>query len=159
VLFSFVLYWLIALIVPAFADSNITNFWMGFIVGVLWLVTTIWPTLYSTYKYQKEERSIMTASASDDRVLKVSTSELALPSEVPTTRVSRREMLLRVLKDESGHDLFTRYLKKEFALENILFWDAVELIRTEASEEAKDYETLFRQCSEIGSKFVAKDAW
>jgi hypothetical protein len=150
VLVAFILFWVVYLSVPAVAFSNFFgNFWMGFILEVIWLTTSIWPTLFWTHKYKKQEKLHVTT----ERQLSHK-SEEDLPGDGFIGKVSKRGILSKVLNDPHGHEIFRIYLEKEFALENILFWDAVEALR-KIPVESKDFQ---QDCLELINKFISKES-
>jgi hypothetical protein len=151
VILAFILLWVTVLISPSVVTQSqfLTNFWLGFVLEVLWLTTSIWPTLYWTYKHKKQENLNVSRNVS-----RSSFDELPTTNGAAIGKVSKRAILLKVLNNTEGHESFKRYLQKEFALENLLFWDAVQALKqTHISDPA-----FQEQFSELVTKFVAKDS-
>jgi hypothetical protein len=62
--------------------------------------------------------------------------------------------LRQILKDEEGHALFYAYLEREFALENLIFWDAVEVFRTQLEKDTLATSISGEAIVEVLDKFI-----
>eukprot|EP00475_Leptophrys_vorax_P038803 TRINITY_DN6918_c0_g2_i1.p1 TRINITY_DN6918_c0_g2~~TRINITY_DN6918_c0_g2_i1.p1 ORF type:complete len:494 (-),score=117.72 TRINITY_DN6918_c0_g2_i1:242-1723(-) len=131
---------------------------LGFAFEALWLMITVVPVLIWAWKFG------YTRKGNQDSMFELkSMSSVSPPEENPnispqassitSVQTSTDKILLRrVLQDEQGHLLFHRFLSCEFALENLLFWDSIELLKKRSAESPRA--EWIKSSEEVLTKFI-----
>eukprot|EP00475_Leptophrys_vorax_P009881 TRINITY_DN16572_c0_g1_i1.p1 TRINITY_DN16572_c0_g1~~TRINITY_DN16572_c0_g1_i1.p1 ORF type:complete len:198 (+),score=57.78 TRINITY_DN16572_c0_g1_i1:81-596(+) len=71
-----------------------------------------------------------------------------------TSSMTQKQALIELISSPTGRNLFLAYLQKEFAIENLLFYEACNEFKKEFSSEAKTCSRL----KEIVENFVKETA-
>jgi hypothetical protein len=178
VVLFFYLAWIIAVGTPSgyqalFIDSKISLFVVGVLFNPLEMsIQGLYPLYLSIRqerlaKRRKGSRSEIDgiSSANLDQDLIMSTSSafddpkkglLANSDQdiVPQSGTTLREALLHTLESTEGRDLFLKYSQKEFAIENLMFYEACVLFSKRFSSPEFSQEDALTQAREICDTFV-----
>jgi hypothetical protein len=109
---------------PAIIGSTAHFIILGFAFEVAWLVSTVFSVLIWTYRLGINARSTQVSIEAVDHPPRNSANEIVMVP--PLRQLTGKYLLKQVLTNEQGHALFYEFLQREFALENLLFWDSVE---------------------------------
>jgi hypothetical protein len=143
---AMLIYLVICVAYPSVVTTTFHFVFLGCLIELCWLLATILPVLIWTYKFNTSHRASTFASKPSSEG-----GTSAVVDKLGNHKVSARSILTRILENEEGHELFKRYLEREFALENLLFWDAVEELKRSTNANFKLY-------SVVVDKFVQMDS-
>jgi hypothetical protein len=148
VMFSMIIYFLIASQVQSMLVSQAHFVLFGFVLEVAWMFLVVFPVVRWSRNWSQKH--------SVD--LKVSTDSVKSKPRVRNIQ-ENLQLLDRVLNHPTGYELLYRFLQNEFALENILFWKASQDFVTEFNQSA--FETSnkpIENAQELMVKYVNNDA-
>eukprot|EP00475_Leptophrys_vorax_P027618 TRINITY_DN3938_c0_g1_i2.p1 TRINITY_DN3938_c0_g1~~TRINITY_DN3938_c0_g1_i2.p1 ORF type:complete len:501 (-),score=121.97 TRINITY_DN3938_c0_g1_i2:41-1543(-) len=151
-----------SVIFPSLYGTDFHFFVLGFLLESLWLGTAVVPALLKSYKWQLAH-PVGEYSTENNSGFSSSNTHFAN---------SASGLVKRTLCVPQGHKLFYEFLQREFALENILFWDASFLILEEfgiafAMREVneKDWPEMqataarcLGEASKVISEYIAEDS-
>jgi hypothetical protein len=146
VLLGILIYVAICIAVPSVIGTTFHFVVLGCLLEGTWLSTTIVPVLVWTYKFNNSHRGSTFASKPS------SEGHSAVSIDKIKHKPSSKSMLRKILESPEGHELFRQYLEREFALENLLFWDAVQDIKK--SPDAVKISVY----SQLVAKFILADS-
>jgi hypothetical protein len=166
--------WLIALGIPdgyraLFVDSRVSNYVIAIVINPIEIsIQGLYP-LYLSWQQERAQKAQKELQAKEaDRLMSTMTNKTndtedsrkgllanqEYRSKASVSKPSLREELLNTLESTKGRELFLKFLQKEFAIENLLFYEACVEFRTrfETAGFSRDY-ALF-QATEICNTYV-----
>jgi hypothetical protein len=152
-----------------FFQMNIYHFVTGFFSDclILWLTSfrvIIWTYLTDPNGFQISKVRYNWQPLKWKTSQQASTSHGDLKSDLLKDDASDAAMQLHsVLQSKDGLKLFENFLRKEYAIENILFYNACQSLKRIASDEYKEdfllkLESVIRTANSIKDKFIKNDA-
>eukprot|EP00475_Leptophrys_vorax_P015205 TRINITY_DN21577_c0_g2_i1.p1 TRINITY_DN21577_c0_g2~~TRINITY_DN21577_c0_g2_i1.p1 ORF type:complete len:464 (+),score=99.44 TRINITY_DN21577_c0_g2_i1:156-1547(+) len=128
--------------------------------GNAWIavfITLVRPSMF-TYRSGKWFKRLRTKSGASER----DSSERSVKKVASPTSIKQvRQALLRVLKISQALQLFKKFCKEEFSLENVMFWEAVQAYRSQfalAGDNGGSSGELFECCQNVFKMFIAEDS-